>query len=233
MVELSVNIGRDCGGEMADLEAEIITRCQALGLGRCGLGSIRNFIATAFYHASLPGTLPADRHVAFNSAIRFATNRIACQGRDGASIWGSRVLSRRAYELRQALLTDDQPDRAKVKAWTQAVTFEHQDPVWEVQDWIDKDDRIGVDDVIRRLLVHPAVVILREEDKKIPGAFRSRGRPEERYEAAGIEVMTVGEGTGALFRAQLWPDRPQRKTKYHWPFEPFDVSTSASDMATI
>nr|WP_313427747.1 hypothetical protein [Brevundimonas diminuta] len=149
MVELSVNIGRDCGGEMADLEAEIITRCQALGLGRCGLGSIRNFIATAFYHASLPGTLPADRHVAFNSAIRFATNRIACQGRDGASIWSSRVLSRRAYELRQALLTDHQPERAKVKAWTQAVTFEHQDPVWEVQDWIDKDSRIGVDDVIK------------------------------------------------------------------------------------
>lgn len=218
---------------MTDLEAEIVSRCQALGLGRCGLGSIRNFIATAFYHAALPGTLPADRHVAFNSAIRFATNRIACQGRDGASIWGSRVLSRRAYELREALLTDEQPERAKVKAWTQAVTFEHQDPVWEVQDWIDKDNRIGVDDVIRRLLVHPAVVILREEEKTIPGAFRSRGRPDERYEAAGIEVVTAEEGAGALFRARLWPDRPHRKSKYHWAFEPFDAFTSASDMATI
>ncbi len=218
---------------MADLEAEIVSRCQALGVGRCGLGSIRNFIASAFYHASLPGTLPADRHVAFNSALRFATNRIACQGRDGASIWGSRVLSRRARDLREALLADEQSERAKVKAWTQAVTFEHQDPVREVQDWIDKDDGVGVDDVIRRLLAYPAVVILREEEKRIPGAYRSRGRPDERYEAADIEVITVREGTGALFRARLWPDRPVRKNKYHWAFEPFDASTTVSGMATV
>lgn len=221
------------GVGMSDLEAEIVSRCQALGLGRCGLGSIRNFIASAFHHSSLPGTLPADRHVAFNSAIRFATNRIACQGRDGASIWGSRVLSRRACELRETLLTNDQPVRSKVKAWTQAVTFEHQDPVWEVQDWIDKDDSIGVDDVIRRLLIHPAVVILREEEKAIPGAFRSRGRPDARYEPAGIAVVTTNEGTGALFRARLWPDRSLRKSKYHWEFEPFDTSTTVSGMATV
>ncbi len=221
MAELSVRIGRD-GGDMSDLEMEIVARCRALGLGRCGLGSIRNFIASAFHHASLAGTLPADRHVAFNSAIRFATNRIACGGRDGASIWGSRVLSQRALDLREALLADDLPARAKAKVWTRGVTFEHQDPVWEVQDWIDKTEGLDVDDVIRRLLTHPAVVILRDEEKAIPGKFRSRGRPDERYGAADIAVVTVEEGTGALFRARLWPDRTQRKSKYHWEFEPFD-----------
>lgn len=200
---------------MTDQDRQIIERCKALGIGRCGLGSIRNFIATAFYHVQLPGTLEADKHLAFNSAIRFATNRIACQGRDGPSIWQSRVLSQGAVELRENVLAPAD--------WASEVTFEHQDPVLEVQSWIEATPGTTVDDVVLRLLQHPGVVVLGREEKAIPPQFRSKGSPAERYVEAGIAVVEVAQGTGEFFRQKFRPTSKPRRRKYHAVFEPFDA----------
>lgn len=198
-----------------DQEREIIERCKELGIGQCGLGSIRNFINAAFYHVQLPGTLPADKHVAFNTAIRFATNRIACQGRDGASIWQSRVLSQNALELRERVLTPAE--------WVKDVTFEHQDPVLEVQTWIESNlGQVSVDDVVSELLQHPGVVVLKAEERAIPSKFRSRGTPAERYATAGIRVVEVESGTVEFFRQKFRPNSKPRRRKYQTALEPFE-----------
>ncbi len=79
---------------MPDQEREIIDLCRKLGIDQHGLGSIKNFIAAAFYHVRLPGTLPADVHVAFNTAIRRATNRTASsEGVPGRAWSGVRIVS--------------------------------------------------------------------------------------------------------------------------------------------
>ena len=62
---------------MTEQQQRIADRCRALGIENAGLTSIRNFIDTAFYHVGLPGTPPADKHLAWDNAIRRATNRIA------------------------------------------------------------------------------------------------------------------------------------------------------------
>ncbi len=204
---------------MTDQEQRIIDRCKALGIGRCGLGSIRNFIAAAFYHVGLPGTLDADKHVAFNSAIRFATNRIACQGRDGPSIWQSRVISRKALDRSR------EPDITPAE-WAGLVTFEHQDPVLAVQTWIGITPSVSVDDVVLRLLDHPGVVVLRKEEQAIDNRFKSSGSPHDRYLSAGIEVVQTEEGVAAYFRSIAPRARAIRRRKYHTNFVPFESENS-------
>lgn len=206
-----------------DQEREIVDLCRNLGIDRPGLGSINNFIAAAFYHVRLPDTLPADVHVAFNTAIRRATNRIACQGRHGDSRAMSRLLSRRALNLRCAILHNDaiSPGK-KLGVWRAAVTEEHQDPALAVEEWIRAgSETISVDDVVHRLLLNPAVIVTREEEKAIPNTYRRSGVPEDRYREAGIEPVLVEEGTATFFQSRIAPGRKSRKGRYHVPPSPF------------
>lgn len=192
---------------MADQEREIISRCKELGIDRPGLNSIRNFIAAAFYHVDLPGTLPADVHVAYNTAIRRATNRIACQGRYGDSRSMSRMLSQRAYDLRDAVLRDDAitPGK-KLAVWRAKVTEEHQEPALAVQEWIEaRSDTIKVDDVVHRLLLNPSVIITCEEEKCIANEFRRHGTPEVRYREPGIKPILVEQGAASFFESHHRP----------------------------
>ena len=194
----------------------VIARCRELGIGQCGLGSITNFVRTAYYHLSLPGTLKADRHLAFNSAVRAATGRIACQGRHGSAIWMSRIISEGANALRISLSPEQR------LAWSAAVTLEHQDPVREVERWALAQGHPvrSVDQVVARLLEYPPVVVLRSEEAKILNHFRSAGRPEERY-AGLIDVMTVSDSTATYFAIKAGrADRPYRG-KYFDPFQAF------------
>ena len=209
---------------MTDQEREIVDLCRKLGIDQHGLGSIRNFIAAAFYHVRLPGTLPADVHVVFNTAIRRATNRIACRGRHGDSRAMSRLLSRRALVLRDTLLHNDEiPPGKKLGAWRALVTEEHQEPALVVEEWIRaRADEISVDDVVHRLLLYPSVVITRREEADIPAAYRRRGTPEDRYRDAGIEPVFVKEGTAEFFAGHLSPERTSRKGRYFVAPSPFD-----------
>lgn len=204
-------------------EAEIIDRCRSMGIGQCGLGSIRNFIAVAFHHASLPGTLPADKHVAFNSAIRFATNRIACRGRHGDSMGMSRWLSREALKLRDGIAADGEPN--KLARWRSQVTWEHQEPVVAVTDWATVEGR-SVDEVVLQLLRCPGVVVTKVEEKAIPSKFRHAGTPGDRYRAAMIEPVLVDVGTADYFRSANGGRTPVSRGKYYWPFEPFGEGDS-------
>lgn len=182
---------------MSKLNGEIVALCRDFGIDSAGLGSIRNFIDAAFYHSRLPGTLPADKHVLWNTAIRRATNRIACQGRHGNSCAMSRRLSRDAELLRAAIKADG--EGRKLPRWLGFVTDEHQEPVREVERWIAERSGLTVDDVILRLLRFPSVVITRQEERRIPGAMRHGGIPSQRYAAAGIEIVRVEEGAAAFF----------------------------------
>jgi len=201
-----------------DQKSAIIDLCRELGIDEYGLGSIKNFISAAFYHVRLPGTLPADEHLAYNTAIRHATNRIACQGRHGNSRGMSRLLSRGAVDLRDAILKDlaiESPS-GKVRRWLGQVTKEHQDPALAVEAWIRVSPNTRtVDDVVRRLLTYPPVIMTREEEKRIPGRFRHGGTPTERYGAAQIEWLFMDEGTFAFFRSRLSPNRQAKPGKYH------------------
>lgn len=210
---------------MTDQNREIIGLCRQYGIDQHGLGSIRNFIAAAFYHVGLPGTLPADKHVAYNTAIRRATNRIACQGRHGDSRSMSRLLSRGALELRKTILDDDAiPPGKKLAKWRAQVTEEHQEPALTVQEWIERNrDRITVDDVVHRLLLHPCVIATCAEEKKIPSEYRRRGVPEERYRAAGIEPVLAEQGTALFFESRLRPGRASRRGRYHIEPDPFET----------
>jgi hypothetical protein len=205
-------------------EREIIERCNELGIDQHGLVSIRNFIAAAFYHVRLPGTLPADIHVVYNAAIRRATNRIACQGRHGDSRTMSRLLSRRALDFRDTILNDKtiRPTE-KLSRWRAEVTEEHQEPALAVQKWIEHGaTSVSVDDVVLRLLLNPAVIIKREEERGIPSGFRRSGSPEERYREAGIKVVLVEEGTATYFGNHLWPGKTKRRGQYDIDRKPFD-----------
>lgn len=182
---------------MSELKREIVALCRGFGIDAAGLGSITNFIDAAFYHSRLPGTLPADVHVLWNTAIRRATNRIACQGRHGNSCAMSRRLSKAAESLRAAIKADG--DERKLPRWLALVTDEHQEPVREVERWIANRPDLTVDDVVLRLLRFPSVVVTRQEERRIPSNMRHGGCPLERYEAAGVEVVSVEEGTAAFF----------------------------------
>ena len=209
---------------MTDQEREIVDLCRKLGIDQHGLGSIRNFIDAAFYHVRLPGTLPADAHVAFNTAIRRATNRIACQGRHGDSRAMSRLLSRRALDLRDTILHDDAIlSGRKLGVWRAQVTEEHQEPALAVEEWIKAGaDATSVDEVVHRLLLYPSVVITRREEKDIPKVYRRSGAPEDRYREAGIEPVLVEEGTAKFFESRVAPGRTSRKGRYHVAPSPFD-----------
>jgi hypothetical protein len=218
------------GIRMTDQQAAIVDRCIALGIDQHGLASIRNFIEAAFYHVHLPGTLPADKHLAFNTAIRHATNRIACQGRHGIGRGMSRVLSRGAVDLREAILRDEAIPRctAKIARWMKQVTEEHQDPVAAVEKWITECATRTVDDVVERLLAHPSVIVTREEEKQIANVYRRGGIAAERYKDAKIETMLVDQGTYAFFSSRLLPDWSSKPGTYHverseWPISDGDA----------
>ncbi len=208
---------------MTDQQSAIIKRCRELGIDQHGLGSVRNFIRAAFYHAGLDGTLPGDAAVAFNTAIRRATNRIACRGRHGIGRAESRVLSRRAVDLRESILANQEIlVGKKFGTWMSLVTEEHQDPALAVDAWI-RESGPTVDDVVQRLLAHPAVIITRDEERAIPRQFRTTGTPAERYRAAAIEPVLVEEGTFDFFRNRLSKGGARRKTKYHVPALAFEA----------
>lgn len=197
---------------MSDQQKEIARRGQELGLDQHGLLSIRNFIASAFYHVALPGTPPADKHLAWDHAIRRATNRIACQGHYGGATAKSRLLSQGAIDLRDQILADKAIERRrKFGVWVKAVTEEHQDPVVAIETWINEDlPSRTVDDVVHRLLTHPSVIVTREEERRIPSRYKFAGLPSERYAEAKIVVAPVQErGTFEFFGG-----RHLTKTKY-------------------
>lgn len=119
---------------MDQVNSRTVARCQELDIDQHGLASITNFVRAATFHISLPGTLPADRHLAIDNAVRRATNRIACQGRHGDSRSMARLLSRGAIELRERILADPSiPNGRKLAHWRALVTDEHQDPVSEIE----------------------------------------------------------------------------------------------------
>src|SRR5580700_1388620 len=200
---------------MSDHQAAIDARLGELGIAPARLASIRNFIAAAFYHVGLPGTQPADKHLAYDNAIRRATNRIACQGGYGSSRGKSRILSRRAITLREAILENPAiPPRDKYRRWLSEVTEEHQDPVAAVEAWITASHgAVREDDVVLRLLTHPTVIITREEERRIPSQFRWDGSPADRYAEADIEPVLVEEGGYAFFSRRLSPNRAPPRGK--------------------
>ena len=210
---------------MTDQGREIIDLCRKLGIDQHGLGSIRNFIDAAFFHVGLPGTLPADKHVAYNTAIRRATNRIACQGRHGDSRTMSRLLSRRASELRDTILQNDTvPPAKKLGAWRVLVTEEHQEPALAVQEWIEANlETITVDDVVHRLLLNPCVIVTCEEERNIQNMYRRAGIPADRYREAGIEPVLLEEGAARFFEKALQFKRAARKGLYYVEPKPFET----------
>lgn len=201
------------------LRSEIVDLCRQYGMGQCGLDSIRNFIAAAYHHAGLPGTLPADKHVAFNSAIRFATNRIACRGRHGDSIGMSRMVSRRALTLRDQIAADLLP--RKLQRWRSDVTWEHQEPVVELTRFAEEPER-SVDAVVLQMLRFPGVVVTKVEERAIEPQYRTAGEPAVRYQAPGIEPLLVEQGTFEFFRDLAGARVTERKGKYFEPFKPFE-----------
>ena len=74
--------------------------------------------------------------------------------------------------------------------------------------------KVTVDDVVLRLLVHPSVIVTREEERRIPVAYRRRGHPEERYREAKIERVLIEQGTAAFFGSHLRPGRIRRLGLY-------------------
>ena len=185
---------------MKQFDPSIVARCRVLGIDQHGLISITNFVEAALFHIGLPGTLPADKHLAIDNAVRRATNRIACQGRHGDSRSMSRILSEGAIALREAIMRDETLGAAqKLGVWRQQVTDEHQDPVREIETrWVNTED-VSAQRIVEWLLQHPSVIVLREEERRIPSKYRHAGTPRERYAAAGIVVRQVDLGTSAFF----------------------------------
>lgn len=200
-------------------EQALIERCQELDIDEHGLVSITNFIKAAMYHVSLPGTLPADKHVAINTAIRRATNRILCQGRHGDSRSMGRLLSRGAIRLRDAIQSDTAilPNR-KLGVWRAQVTEEHQEPVREVERrWAAEPDLLP-ETVVRWLLQAPSAIILRSEERTISNDHKHRGSAAERYAAAGIELEFVNLGTADFFSGGVRRTRPGQYFVERKPF---------------
>ncbi len=159
---------------MSQVDPRTIARCRELGIDQHGLTSITNFVRAAMFHISLPGTLPADKHLAIDNAVRRATNRIACQGRHGDSRSMARLLSRDAIELRERILADPSiPNGRKLGHWRAMVTDEHQDPVSEIEARWNSDPDLSPEAVVEWLLAHPSVIVLREEERRIPSSHRS------------------------------------------------------------
>lgn len=205
-------------------QAYIINRCKALGVDQVGLRSIRQFVEAGLNHAQAPLITAADQHVALNSNLRFATNRIACQGRHGHSVAQCRLLSRAALALRDSLAIDESiPPENKFSHWFQQVTEEHQDPVASVGDSILVAlDTITVDEIVERLLIHPSVIVTRHENRHdIPRGMKHRGEAAARYVVIGAPVL-VEEGTMAFFDRMAGRTRRSRASKYDvdhvpWP----------------
>jgi hypothetical protein len=129
----------------------------------------------------------------------------------------SRLLSRRAIDLREAILHDDaiSPSK-KLGTWRAAVTEEHQEPALAVQEWIEGQlDTVTVDDVVRRMLLCPSVIVTCEEEADIPNEFRRRGLPDERYRKTGIELVLVEQGTARFFENHLRSGRSNRRGRYY------------------
>lgn len=206
---------------MDQIDRRTIARCRELGIDQHGLTSITNFVRAAMFHISLPGTLPADKHLAIDNAVRRATNRIACQGRHGDSRSMARLLSRGAIELRERVLADASiPDAGKLAHWRALVTDEHQDPVSEIEARWNNDRDPTTEAVVEWLLAHPSVIVLREEERRIPSSHRHSGPPAERYAAAGIIVERVEQGTAEFFaQGQA---RRVRNGRYHVDRLPFE-----------
>lgn len=204
---------------MTDQQLAIQALCEKWRIEDGGLASIRNFIDAAFYHVRLPGTPPADKHLAYDNGIRRATNRIACQGSYGDSRGMSRLLSQGAIELRERILLDSSIEPSKkVAQWMKGVTEEHQCPVSAVEAWIVKNfETATIDDVVHCLLLHPSVIITCDENRSIPSQYRWAGTPEERYGSVNIRPQPVVQGTFEFFRTNLWPHRKARVRKYDAP----------------
>lgn len=198
----------------------IVTRCQELGIDQQGLMSITNFVRAAMYHIALPGTLPADQHLAIDNAVRRATSRIACQGRHGDSRSMSRVLSRGALHLREAILVDPGiPVGKKLGHWRLQVTDEHQEPVREIERrWTAHSD-LTAETVVGWLLERPSAIILRDEERRIASAHRRAGAAEERYALPGIVVELTELGAAEFFAQGA--ARRSRKGVYHVDRLPF------------
>ncbi|ESQ89912.1 hypothetical protein ABAC460_11465 [Asticcacaulis sp. AC460] len=205
-------------------EAEIQKLCKEIGLDKWGLSSARNFLMAAIYHRSLPGTLPADKHVAINSALRFASGRLTCGGRHGAPWALAKHMSVAAANRRAAIRADITiPAARKIHRWKSEVTFEHRDPVSQIEhDIFDADGNLigTIDDIILRLLKCPPVIILRTEEKAIKA--KSKGTAEERYRDTRIEITVVEQTSGEFFGD---PDlkRVVRRGKYFVPDDPFEA----------
>lgn len=206
---------------MNQVDPRTVARCRELDIDQHGLTSITNFVRAAMYHIALPGTLPADKHLAIDNAVRRATNRIACQGRHGDSRSMARLLSCGAIDLRERILVDPSiPDGRKLAHWRSLVTDEHQDPVSEIEARWNNDPDLTSEVVVDWLLAHPSVIVLREEERRIPSSHRHSGTPADRYAAAGIIVERVEQGTAEFF-AQGRPRRV-RNGRYHVERLPFE-----------
>lgn len=166
--------------------------------------------------------MPADKHVAINSAIRFASGRLSCGGRHGPPWSVCRHLSEGALLLRETIRADAYLSvRDKIHRWKQSVTFEHQEPVKVIEDKIDEGALKTVDDIILRLLLFPPVVITRREEQLIAPHYRKSGAPEDRYAGTGI-VIQLNAGPSGNFFGELSPKRKTRSGKYDVPLRPFE-----------
>ena len=100
------------------------------------------------------------------------------------------------------------------------MTDEHQEPVSEIETRWNNDPDLKPESVVEWLLEHPSVIVLREEERRIPSSHRHTGTPAERYAAAGIIVERVERGTAEFF-AQGRSRRVQNGRYYveRLPFE--------------
>lgn len=167
---------------------DIRERCENLGLGQCGLNSVRAWVQAGLYHLSLPGCLEDDARWSMNHALRAASIRIVCQGRAGKPVFLARVMSRKASD-RLDDLAKESDRKTALNKWAKEVTFEHQDRVSSVQAWAvtGGEGRPTVDTIVRRLLMYPAVLIDKAEDQTLNRlGLRTRGEAPDRYAQAGI-----------------------------------------------
>lgn len=220
-IELLLGVEASQYRPMNYVKPSTVARCRELDIDQRGLTSITNFVRAAMYHIALPGTLPADMHLAIDNAVRRVTNRIACQGRHGDSRSMARLLSRGAIELRERVLADlSIPAGRKLAHWRALVTEEHQDPVSEIETRWNSDPDLTPEAVVEWLLAHPSVIVLREEERRIPSSQRHSGTPAERYAAAGIIVERVEQGAVEFFAQGR--ARRARNGRYHVERLPFE-----------
>jgi hypothetical protein len=99
----------------------------------------------------------------------------------------NRRMSRRAQEL---LVTLDD-----AILWNEATKNEHPEPLNQTWNWIlDQKEKLTTRAIAQRIALYPMITVTNEEDKTLrKNGHQSSGSPDERYAAAGIEIVNHGQ----------------------------------------